>query len=227
MRLMRSLPLCALASALLCPVAAMAQQFAPTVRIIDRIDESRLVTLKGNTHPAANARNDLGQVSPDLPMTDLILVLSRSPEQQTAFDKFVAGQYDPNSPDFHQWLTPEQVGENFGPSQTDIATVTNWLTGHGFTVAEVTKDRVAIRFSGKASQVENTFHTEIHNLSVKGEAHIGNMSDPQIPAALAPAVVGVKALHNFFPRPLHRMGSQVQKDATSGRWQRIGSAAGI
>ena len=227
MRMMVSLPLCALAGALLCGTAAMAQQFAPTVRIVDRIDEGQLVTLKGNTHPAANARNDLGRVSPDLPMTDLILVLSRSPEQQAAFEKFVAGQYDPASPDFHQWLTPEQVGENFGPSQTDIATVSNWLTGHGFSVDAVSKDRLTIRFSGKASQVESAFHTEIHSLQVKGVNHIGNMSDPQIPAALSPAVVGVKALHNFFPRPAHHLGSAVQRDAATGKWQRVASPAAV
>ncbi len=224
---MRTLPLFALAGALLCQ-AAVAQQFAPSVRIVGRIDESRLLTLKGNTHPAANARNDLGRVHPDLPMTDLILVLSRSPEQQAAFDKFVAGQYDPTSPDFHQWLTPEQVGENFGPSQTDIATISNWLTGHGFSVDQVTKDRMSIRFSGKASQVESAFHTEIHNLQVKGVNHIGNMSDPQIPAALGTVVVGVKALHNFFPRPLHHLGKQVTRDSATGKWQRVSgsSAAG-
>ena len=226
MRPMRSLPLCALASALLCGTVAMSQQFAPSVRIVDRIDESRLVTLKGNTHPAANAKNDLGRVSADLPMTDLIMVLSRSPEQQAAFDKFVAGQYDPNSPDFHQWLTPDQVGENFGASQTDIATISNWLTGHGFSVDQVTKDRMSIRFSGNASQVESTFHTEIHNLQVKGVNHIGNMSDPQIPAALGTVVVGVKALHNFFPRPLHHLGQQVTRDSATGKWQRVsGSSA--
>ena len=60
---------------------------------------------------------------------------------------------------------------------------------------------MSIRFSGTAAQVQSAFHTEIHNLIVKGVAHIGNMSDPQIPAALSPVVVGVKALHNFFPRP--------------------------
>jgi subtilase family serine protease len=85
---------------------------------------------------------------------------------------------------------------------------------------------MSIRFSGTASQVQSTFHTEIHNLSVKGAAHIGNMSDPQIPAALAPVVVGVKSLHNFFPRPLHRTGSQVTRDSASGKWARIpGTAA--
>jgi subtilase family serine protease len=200
----------------------MAQHFAaPTVRIVDRIDEGNLVTLRGNTHPAANARNDLGRVSPTLPMTDLILVLSRDPAQQAAFDKFVANQYDSASPDFHQWLTPEQVGTNFGPAESDVASVTHWLTGHGFSIGEITKDRLSIRFSGTAAQVESAFHTEMHNLSVKGVSHIANMSDPQIPAALAPVVVGVKALHNFFPRPLHRMGSQVKLSREAGGWQRV------
>jgi hypothetical protein len=228
---LRSLPLALLTGALLCASALfsasnlIAQSFAPTVRIVDRINESNLVTLKGNTHPAANAKNDRGRVSSTLPMTDLILVLSRSPEQQAAFDKFVASQYDSASPDFHKWLTPEQVGENFGPSQTDVATISNWLTGHGFSVDEVTKDHMSIRFSGTAAQVESAFHTEIHNLEVKGVAHIGNMTDPQIPAALAPAIVGVKALHNFFPRPAHHMGSQVTRDSETGKWKRLTSLA--
>ena len=213
-------------TALLCSSGLTAQSFTPTTRIVDKIDESQLVTLKGNTHPYANAKNDRGRVSPDLPMTDLILVLSRDPAQQAAFEQFVASQYDSSSPNFHKWLTPQQVGENFGPSETDIATITNWLTGHGFTVDEIPSDHMSIRFSGKASQVESTFHTEMHNLEVKGVAHIGNMSDPQIPAALAPAVIGIKALHNFFPRTLHHMGAQVSRDAATGKWKRNASTSG-
>jgi len=230
MRRMRSLPLLALTSvliffcALLCRTAAVAQSAAPAVQIAAQIDERNLVTLKGNTHPAANARNDRGPVSPDLPMTDLILVLSRDPARQAAFDKFVAGQYDPDSPNFHQWLTPEQVGAGFGPLQTDIDAISNWLTGHGFSIGEVAPNRMSIRFSGSAAQVESTFHTEIHNLEVKGVAHIGNMSDPRIPSALTPAVVGVKSLHNFFPRPLHRMGSKVSRDSATGKWQRVANS---
>jgi subtilase family serine protease len=200
-----------------------AQEVAPAIRIVDRIDESQLVTLRGNTHPLANAQNDRGRVSPDLPMTDLILVLSRSPEQQAAFEKFVASQYDPASPNFHRWLEPAEVGQNFGPSENDIAALSNWLTGHGFSVDVVTNDRMSIRFSGTAAQVESAFHTEIHNLLVKNVAHIGNMTDPQIPAALSPAVVGVKALHNFFAHPLHRLGSQVMRDAETGKWKRNAS----
>src|SRR3569833_4130691 len=139
-------------------------------------------------------------------MTDLILVLRRSPDMQAAFDAFVESQYDPNSPNFHQWLTPEQVGAQFGPAMSDIATVSSWLASNGLSVDEVAKDRMTIRFSGRAQQVEAAFHTELHNLTVGGKAHFSNMSDPQIPIALEPVVLGPKALHYFIPRPLHRTG---------------------
>ena len=224
MRLMRLFPLLALVSVLLSGISetsASAQESAtPQVRIVNRIDESDLVTLRGNTHPAANASNDRGPVSPSLPMTDLILVLSRDQAQQAAFDKFVASQYDSASPNFHQWLTPEQVGTNFGPSETDITTITNWLASHGFTVTQIPKDHLSIRFNGTAAQVQSAFHTQIHNLSVRGVPHVANMTDPELPAALSSVVVGVKALHNFFPRPLHRVGSSVTRDRATGKWVR-------
>lgn len=60
---------------------------------------------------------------------------------------------------------------------------------------------ITIGFSGTAGQVGAAFHTEIHHIQARGAAHIANMSDPQIPAALAPAIVGVVGLHDFQPRP--------------------------
>ena len=40
---------------------------------------------------------------------------------------------------------------------------------------------------------------------MNGEKHIANMSDPRIPAALAPAMVGIVSLHDFSPQPMHTM----------------------
>ena len=216
--------LATLAGTLLCSSVLMAQAGPPAVQVLDPIEESHLAPLKGNIHPLARGEFDSGRVSPELPMGDLLLVLRRSPEQQAAFDVFIAGQYDPASSDYHAWLTPEEVGEKFGPAQSDVDAISNWLRNHGFAIDEVTKDRLSIRFSGTAMMVESAFHTEIHNLDVKGEKHVANMTDPRIPSALAPVVVGIKALHNFFPRPLHRLGGQVTRNRETGNWQRAASA---
>ena len=223
MRSPRVLLPCLIALVLLCSTAAVAQKIASNARIVDKVDENQLVTLRGNVHPAANAQNDLGRVSSQFPMSDLILVLSRSQDQQAAFDAFVASQYDSTSSNFHHWLQPAEIGEKFGPSLADIATVTSWLNGHGLSVQEVSKDRMTIRFGGTARQVESTFHTQIHNLNYKGEHHIGNMTDPQIPMALEPVVFGVKALHNFNPRPLHRLGGKAMLNSSTGKWEQTES----
>jgi len=230
---LRSFPLCALAGVLFAvasaPAAVSAQQPAsqaqPEVRIVKPIDNSQLVTLKGNVHPDAVAKNDRGPVNPSLPMDGLVLVLSRSATLQAAFDAYVESEYDPNSANFHQWLTPDQIGERFGPSETDIATISGWLTSCGFAVTHTAKDRMTITFSGTAGQVESAFHTSIHNLSVNGVAHIANMTNPSIPAALAPVVVGVKQLHDFHPHPLHKVGNVVRFNEQLGKWQPVGSTA--
>ena len=230
---LRSLPLCVFASAILtvasAPTAAMAQQTADQaradVRIVSPIDENQLVTLKGNVHPAAIAKNDRGPVSASLPMQGLVLVLSRSAEQQAAFDAYVQSEYEAGSPNFHQWLTADQIGERFGPSSADIASITGWLGSQGFAVSHTAKDRMTITFGGTAGQVQSAFHTSIHNLSVNGVAHIANMTNPSIPAALAPVVMGIKQLHDFHPHPLHRVGSVVQLNKELGKWQRVAGTA--
>lgn len=193
-------------------------------RIVAEINANNLAILRGNTRPEARAQFDQGAVAADFPMKGMILVLRRSAEQQAAFDAFVQSEYETSSPNYHQWLAPDEVGEKFGPAQEDIDTISQWLTSQGFTVDEVAKDRMTIRFSGTAGLVRSAFHTEIHHLLVKGEAHVANMSDPAIPAALTPVVVGVEALHNFFPHPMHRLGGQVKLDAETHTWKRVESA---
>ena len=72
-----------------------------------------------------------------------------------------------------------------------------------------------IDFSGNAGQVREALHTEIHYLDVAGERHFANMSDPQIPAALLPAVTGVVSLNNFMPHPMLVPKAQYTVSSTS------------
>ena len=168
-----------------------------TFRGTQPVDESQTVTLQGNVHPLAHAEFDLGAVSANMRLERLLLVLSPSAEQQTALDALVEAQQDPSSPQYQQWLTPDEFGAEFGASDTQLAQVTSWLAAHGFAIDEIPPGRRLVVFSGTAGQVFDAFRTEIHNYRVNGAMHIANASDPQIPAALAGVVDGVVTLNDF------------------------------
>jgi len=170
------------------------------------VDESELVTLRGNTHPLATPAADRGAVPASTSEDRMQLVLRRSPEQQQALNMLVESLHDPNSANFHQWLTPAQFGAQWGAVDSDIAAVTAWLQSHGFEVKAPSAGRMAIEFSGTAGQVQEAFHTGIHLYEVNGEMHHANASDPQIPAALAPVVAGIARLNDFFPKSMAQKG---------------------
>ncbi len=167
--------------------------------IIQPINETRLVTLAGNTRFDAKARNDRGRVPDDLPLDHMLLQLKRPADLEREFGRDIDSLTDKSSPNFRHWMTAAEQGEKYGLAQEDLDAITRWLEAHHFTVGYVYPNRMVIDFSGTASQIREAFHTEIHYLEARGERHIANMSDPQIPEALAPAVKGVVSLHDFRP----------------------------
>ncbi len=169
--------------------------------ITHAINESKLVTLVGNTRREAKNGTDLGPVDDHLHL-DMYLQLKRSPEQDRAAEQFVASLTDPTSPNFHKWISAAEYGRRFGATSEDIATVSRWLESHGFTVNNVPSHNMVIDFSGNAGQIREAMHTQIHTFELAGERHFANMSDPQIPSALLPAVTGVVSLHSFKPHPM-------------------------
>ncbi len=176
---------------------AKAQTSSAAARITQAVDENNLALLKGNVHPLARAEFDQGAVSDGQPLHRMLLLLQRGADQEAALQKLLDDQQNKSSADYHAWLTPAQFGQQFGPADADIQTVTNWLRSHGFQITNVTAGRTVIEFSGNAAQVRRAFHTAIHKYLVNGEARMANASDPQIPAALAPVVAGPVSLNNF------------------------------
>ncbi len=168
------------------------------------INDNALMTLAGNMRPEATLANDRGPVAADFPMEHMMLQLRRSPEQERALEKYLDELEDSHSPNYHHWLTAQEFGERYGLAEQDRAKIAGWLQSHGLKINRIYPNATLIDFSGNAGQVGETFHTGIHNLMVNGEAHIANMSDPQIPAALAPAIAGVVSLNDFRPRPMNR-----------------------
>jgi pro-kumamolisin-like protein/Big-like domain-containing protein len=199
-------------------VPASAEQPPVLPLITQRVDETQRTVLQGNTHPLARPQYDRGAAPPNLPMNRMLLVLKRSPAQESALLSLLDDQQDKASPNYHKWLTPESFGKQFGPADQDIQTVTAWLQSHGFQIGRVAKGKNIIEFSGVASQVQETFHTAIHKYVVNGEEHWANASDPEIPTALTPVVAGVHTLHNFLKQPMIRVAEQkVQARLVTGK----------
>jgi len=122
-------------------------------------------------------------------MERMLLLLSRSPEQEAALRQLLEEQQDSSSANYRQWLTPEQFGDQFGAAPEDIDTITSWLSSQGFRVDRVSNGRGVIEFSGTAGEVERALHTQIHSYLVHGKQHWANSQEPRIPAALSPAVL--------------------------------------
>lgn len=186
-------------------------------RITQAIDPVNLTILQGNTHPFAQAQFDRGAAPATLPMQRMLLVLKRSAQQENALDDLMEQQQDASSPNYHHWLTPQQYGQEFGPSDQDIQTVTSWLQSQGFQVDQVSNGRTVIQFSGTAGEVQSAFHTAIHQYLVNGESRWANSSDPEIPTALTPVVAGIDSLYDFPRHAMHTTLGAVTRNRQTGR----------
>ena len=185
-------------------VASAPWAWAQTASVIKQtVDTAKVRALPGHLPFWAKPANSVGRVSGDAALAPMTLVLARSEQQEEALDKLLADQQDPASPEYHHWLTPEQMGERFGLSEQDIETVSGWLQSQNLHVSWVSPSRMFIGFTGTAGEVGRAFHTEFQTYKVNGEERISVSSDPMIPEALAPAIKAVRGLFTIEDRPLH------------------------
>lgn len=169
-------------------------------RIVEPIDPSRTVELRGNVSSLIKPDLDRGPVDPSQNLT-LTLVLRLSAGQQAEMDKLLLEQQDPSSPNYHKWLTPDEYSKRFGLGAQDLDKIVRWLRAEGFEVQPTTPGKNTLAFQGTAAQVAKAFRTEIHHYEVEGAMHFSNTTDPKIPAALEPVVGGILGLNDFRLKP--------------------------
>ena len=166
-------------------------------RVSDAAGFAQRLALSGHRPAWAVAAADRGAL-PDAQNVQLIFALTRAPEVQAAFEQLLADQQNPSSPRFHQWLTPQQVGAQFGPTEHDLDALTNWLAGQGFKVDAVTPSRVFVQASAPAAVVSAALGTDLHSYEVSYGSSVERMqaptAEPSLPASLAPLVAYVGGL---------------------------------
>ena len=196
-------------------VVPLVAQTQPAPLVTAKVDEHKLVQLQGSVNPRVRTAVDRGAVADGFRADRLLLLLNRPADRQTSLQQFLLAAHDHSSPQFHQWLTPQQFGQQFGPADSDVQAVTRWLGQHGLQVAKISQSKTFVEFSGTAGALNSAFHTHIHQFHSQRGDFYANADAAQVPAALAGVIRGLAPLNSLHAQPQ----IQILGEGQTGRGQ--------
>lgn len=161
-----------------------------------------LKTLPGHVPALLSGLQPRGQ----LPATsNLDLTLGLPLRNGVALTNLLREIYDPASPQFHHFLTPEQFTAQFGPTEEEYQAVVNFAQASGLTVTGMHPNRMLLNVRGKARDVEKALHVTLHTYKHPTEARDFFAPDvePSVPSGLPIQDIG--GLENYRrPHPKYK-----------------------
>jgi subtilase family serine protease len=157
------------------------------------LSDAQTIPLSGTVSPEALKLPTYGA----LPATQtLLLQIWFKPRNQEQLSALLAGQQDPNSPQYHKWLTPQEYAGRFGVTQPEFNQVSDWLRSEGFQVTGGSPRDGFIKFSGSTSTISRAFGTSVLKFSPDG-SRFGILSEPRVPSQFANLVGNITGLDNL------------------------------
>lgn len=116
---------------------------------------------------------------------------------QAEFDELTHAIDDKKSPQYHHWLTPQEMHARFGETEGQFHAVEQWLKAEGFTIAEERygANEDYIKFKGTAEQAEKSF--KIRLVEPQYDRFI-NSADPAIPPQFVGVISRVEGLYGLL-----------------------------
>jgi subtilase family serine protease len=116
--------------------------------------------------------------------------------------KFLADVYDPASPNFRNYLTPEEFTARFGPTVADYNAVKNFARTSGLTITATHGNRLLLDVIGSAAAVEKAFHVSLRTYLHPTENRNFYAPDVEPTVAAGLPLADISGLDNFSrPRP--------------------------
>jgi kumamolisin len=147
---------------------------------------------------------------------DIVLPL-RDPE---GLDKFLAEVYDPSSPVYRHFLTPEEFTARFGPSRGDFNAVIQYAESFGFKVLGATFEGRDIQLEGSVTSVEAAFNVSMGLYQHPTENRSFYAPDREPTVRLPMQLWHVSGLDNYsLPHPAlvhHDANAAAKPAATTG-----------
>lgn len=151
--------------------------------------------------PSLSGAKQTGRVPSGQKMS---VTLTLRPRNQAALETFVKNVSTPNSPQYHQFITPAAFGQTFGPDPAMVKQVQSFAQQAGLKVTNVQSGGMFITVSGTASQVESAFQTQLGQYRGNdGQSFFANTGELRVPNAIAPAILSISGVENATRRNNH------------------------
>jgi hypothetical protein len=172
-----------------------------------------------------------------LPATNkLYLAIGLPLRNRAALDELLRQLYDPQSTDFHRFLTTPEFTARFGPTEQEYQAVIEFAGANGLTVAGTHPNRVVLEVEGSVSNVEQAFQVGLRTYRHPREARdfFAPDREPSAPTNLSVATVeGLSdyglpksLLHRIDPRKTRPLGGSGPSGYYAGNDFRNAYAAG-
>ncbi|MFZ0827299.1 MAG: protease pro-enzyme activation domain-containing protein, partial [Verrucomicrobiia bacterium] len=150
--------------------------------------------------PAAVAR--LQSVGKLAGTNQLNLAIGLPLRNQEVLTNLLQQIYDPASPEYHHYLTPEQFAERFGPTEQDYRTVIAFAKANGLRVTGTHPNRMLVDVSGSAATIEKAMHVTLRVYPHPTEHRSFYAPDVEPSADLSVPILSISGLDNYsLPRP--------------------------
>ncbi len=124
---------------------------------------------------------------------------------QSQLNSLLQDLYNPESPNYHHFLTPAQFAQQFAPSAVDSTLVQEFLNKQGISVTGQSPNGAVLNVTGSVGAFEQAFGLHINNYKKSdGTVFFALDADPTIPATLAGKILAVGGLDNLPKYQAHR-----------------------
>jgi subtilase family serine protease len=158
------------------------------------------VMLSGHVPSAVAGLTPTGR----LPATNnLRLAIGLPLRNQAALEELLQQIYNPQSTNFHKFLTPDEFTARFGPTEQEYQAVMQFAEANGLTVAGQHPNRVVLDVRGGVSNIEQALHVNLRTYRHPTEVRdvFAPDAEPSVPAGLS--VADIWGLTDYgLPRPL-------------------------
>jgi subtilase family serine protease len=127
----------------------------------------------------------------------LSLAISLPLRNEAELDDLLQQIYDPQSPNYHQYLSVEEFTSRFGPAASDYAAVLRFAQTNGLAVIDTAANRMVVDVEGPAQTIENAFHVTLGLYQHPTESRTFYAPDREPSPDLDVPLLHISGLDNF------------------------------